>query len=130
MKGNFVSPIRIEALDGGRTFKLLEPLKFQIAGQQCPMVTVPQGFVTDFASIPRIFWGFISPLDRTQAAAILHDYLYRIRWSNNRRLCDIVFLAAMEAGNVPGWKGNLIYRAVRMGGWWAWRKHGKMFPRD
>src|SRR5262245_38142541 len=38
--------------------------------------TVPAGFVTDLASIPRIFWSAL-PRDGEYAyAAILHDYLY------------------------------------------------------
>src|SRR5271166_5582366 len=39
-------------------------------------VTVPKGFVTDFASIPRIFFSLLRPDGEYTYAAIIHDYLY------------------------------------------------------
>jgi hypothetical protein len=40
-------------------------------------VTVPKGFRTNLASVPRIFWVFIAPFDLSLAAPIVHDYLYK-----------------------------------------------------
>ena len=40
-------------------------------------VVVPKGFVTDFASIPRIFWGLIEPDGPLYLGAILHDFGYQ-----------------------------------------------------
>lgn len=37
--------------------------------------TVPDGFVTDFASIPWFARGLIAPLGKHAKAAVLHDYL-------------------------------------------------------
>ena len=39
-------------------------------------VQVPVGFVTDFASIPRLFWSLLRPDGLYAYAAIIHDYLY------------------------------------------------------
>ena len=36
-------------------------------------VTVPTGFVTDFASIPRIFWSALRPDGEYAYAAVVHD---------------------------------------------------------
>ena len=44
--------------------------------QQYPSVTAPKGFVTDLASIPRVFWSALRPDGLYAYAAILHDYLY------------------------------------------------------
>ena len=45
-------------------------------GQQLPSVSVPAGFVTDFASIPRGLWTAL-PRDGDYVwAAVVHDYLY------------------------------------------------------
>lgn len=38
-------------------------------------VIVPAGYLTDGASVPRIFWWVVSPQGRHGAAAIIHDYL-------------------------------------------------------
>ena len=39
-------------------------------------VTVPKGFVTDMASVPRACWMFIAPFDVARAA-VIHDLLYK-----------------------------------------------------
>ena len=39
-------------------------------------VTVPTGFATDLASVPRAVWWLISPWDIARAA-IIHDLLYK-----------------------------------------------------
>ena len=44
-------------------------------------VTVPAGFVTDLASIPRVFWTALPPAGDYAYAAIIHDYLY---WTQDR----------------------------------------------
>ena len=39
-------------------------------------ITVPTGFVTDLASVPRAMWWAIAPFDVARAA-IIHDILYK-----------------------------------------------------
>ena len=39
-------------------------------------ITVPTGFVTDLASVPRAMWWLIAPFDVARAA-IIHDLLYK-----------------------------------------------------
>ena len=39
-------------------------------------ITVPKGFVTDLASVPRAMWWAIAPFDVARAA-IIHDLLYK-----------------------------------------------------
>ena len=50
-------------------------------------VEVPQGFTTDFASIPPIFFGLLRPDGLYAVAAVVHDYLY---WDQrvDRLTCD------------------------------------------
>ena len=38
--------------------------------------TVPNGFITDLASTPRLLWNLIAPFDVARAA-IVHDLLYK-----------------------------------------------------
>jgi hypothetical protein len=40
------------------------------------VITVPEGFQFDLASIPRMFWGLIAPFELSIAAPLLHDFLY------------------------------------------------------
>ena len=81
-------------------------------------VTVPAGFVTDYASIPRFLWRIAPPATgRHVWPAVLHDRLYRCPEEPvTRKFADEVFLDAMIQSRVPLWKRQAIYRAVRMFG--------------
>ena len=38
-------------------------------------ITVPKGYITDLASVPRVCWSFIAPFDVARAA-VVHDIMY------------------------------------------------------
>ncbi len=87
-------------------------------------VTVPPGFVTDFASIPRIFWSALRPDGEYAYAAVVHDYLY---WTQTRSRdeADDIFKMAMEDFDVGTLTVGAIYNAVRLGGKVAWNGNAK-----
>lgn len=58
-------------------------------------VTVPKGFVTDFASIPRPFWSALRPDGEYAYAAVVHDYLYWTQ-TRSREEADDILKMAME----------------------------------
>lgn len=99
-----------------------QPFRYQsdIVG----LVSVPVGFRTDFASVPRI--GFIYALlgNTAHQAAVIHDWAY---YSDlmDRETADKVLLEAMEATGIEPWKRKAIYWGVRLGGWKAWADHRK-----
>lgn len=92
------------------------------------VIVIPQGFVTDLASVPWPATMFI-PKDGTyDQAAVVHDYLYHtlgLGGKYNRKQCDRIFLEAMGVLGVPLWKRRIMYRAVRIGGGRPWRNHQK-----
>lgn len=117
-KGRFVGPVE---------YRLEEALEYE-SELAVGDVVVPAGTVTDFASIPRVFWRVLPPWDIHRRAAIIHDYLYATRQprtDEERKLADRVFLEALEALEVPWWKRQLMYRAVRCFGWKAWNGHSR-----
>ena len=87
-------------------------------------ITVPEGMLTDLASIPwfaRIFIGRVGP---HLEASIVHDFLY-IAWqdlpgqganSADRKFADRLLLAGMQAAEVSWWKQAIVYLAVRFFG--------------
>jgi Protein of unknown function (DUF1353) len=107
----------------GRDWVLMRPLSYDIpaAGQHG---IVPQGFVTDFASIPRGLWSALPPYERYGPAAIVHDYLY---WTQRctREQADMAFREAMRESGVPAWKREGIYEAVKVGGEGAWQQNAR-----
>ena len=84
-------------------------------------IRVPNGFITDFASVPRPFWIIFPPDGQYTQAAVLHDYLYYFHLYD-RKKSDYIFLEAMKVLEVSWWKRRVMYRAVRMFGGLVWDK--------
>jgi Protein of unknown function (DUF1353) len=94
------------------------------SGQAHAPVTVPRGFVSDLASVPRIFWSILPKTGRYAYAAIVHDYLY---WEQklSREEADAVFKVAMTDSGVSDLATETLFRAVRVGGRAAWDENSK-----
>jgi len=79
-------------------------------------ITVPAGFITDFASIPSLFHWFATPTKgKWRKASVIHDYLYFLK-EGKRKKADDAFLYLMEQDGVPYFKRYAMYWAVRIGG--------------
>tara|TARA_R110000803_G_scaffold3216_3_gene10930 strand:- start:3472 stop:3849 length:378 start_codon:yes stop_codon:yes gene_type:complete len=94
------------------------------------VVIAEKNFVTDFASIPRLFRAIITGQDNTKRGAVIHDYLYLFQPEGvTRRYADGIMLMAMLEGpdemRVSKWKAYMVYYGVRMGGWVAWNRYKK-----
>jgi len=83
-------------------------------------VTVPAGFVTDFASIPRIIWPLLPKWGKYGLASVVHDYLYAVG-RGERADADAALLEAMEDLRESHWRYSLVYAGVRLAGSIAWR---------
>lgn len=82
-------------------------------------VAVPEGYVTDFASIPGFAQGIISPFGRHSEAAVVHDWLYTLGTPGDekgRRLADRTFRRALHLVGVGFVRRYIMYAAVRIGG--------------
>ena len=85
--------------------------------------SVPSGFLTDWASIPRVFRWLLDPVSKPyQVAALMHDFLYS-SGAMTRRQADLVLLEGARLVGSPEWQARIMYYAVRLGGWNAWRKN-------
>lgn len=87
-------------------------------------VRVPIGFVTDFASIPRIFWSMLRPDGIYSYAAIIHDYLY---WEQYlpKKDCDMILKFLMEEFRINPTIVSAIYQAVNNFGCIAWEENAR-----
>lgn len=83
-------------------------------------VCVPAGFITDFASVPRLPFVFWFYGDRARKAAVIHDYLYQSA-TVPRSVADQVFSEAMAALGMAPWTRGPMWAAVRLFGWRAYR---------
>jgi len=82
-------------------------------------ITVPTGFRTDFASIPKIFHSFIKDKDKYNKASVVHDWLYHSK-QFDRKTADKIFLEAMTVLNIHPIKRYIFYWAVRLFGGLRW----------
>ena len=114
---SFTTPLIVESMDDSRKWKLIEPFEFYLItkGKKEHTIVVPAGFITNFASIPRIFWSVLPPYDKYGKAAVIHDYCYYYHLFP-RKKCDQIFKAGMKVLNVPKWKMSVIYHVVRLFG--------------
>lgn len=124
----FITELDIRDIDGTQ-WKVLAPLIYEtesdVFGQDAStQLCVPAGFITDFASIPRVFWRILPPTGKYNKAAVVHDYLYSTQMVT-QKLADLIFYEAMGVLDVPKWKRATMYRALRMFGWVAWNNHKK-----
>lgn len=101
------------ASGGRQLFKLTRAFRFSMRVNGGDIsVFVPEGFVTDFASVPRIFWPIFPPAGRYCEAAVIHDYLCA-SGTCSRFLADSLFRECMCQLGVPLWKRWLMYYGVR-----------------
>lgn len=101
--------------NGSQIFQLIRPCKFVTSFGE---ITVPAGFPTDGASVPRIFWTIFPPWGQYFGAAVLHDYLYSCTSTLlydhfTRKDADYLFLEAMYNLGVPRLTRHTIHTAVR-----------------
>lgn len=109
----------LSSSEGGRSlWKLLHPLVYQ-SGHLSEPITVPEGFVTDFASVPRVPVVYLVMADIGQPAAVIHDYLYRFR-PCSRKIADAVLEEALKVLGVSWWRRKAMWLAVRAFGWGAY----------
>jgi hypothetical protein len=109
-------------------------VKVQDNGRNKGEVTVPAGYITDLASVPRLAWAVIAPFDVARAA-VIHDILYEkingafknkvIKTKTEREIyrsiADKIFKQGMQFAepSVSKWKIWSAYNTVRVFGRWA-----------
>lgn len=84
-------------------------------------VAVPAGFVTDFASVPRLPLAYMLVGGKANAAAALHDWFYSTHMLT-RELSDDVFYEAIRALGHSRFTAYMMWLGVRGGGGFFWDK--------
>lgn len=130
---SFTSPLIVKIIDA-KYREIYTAFHYYIGSIEKPVdvITVPAGFRTDYASVPNLpVTRYVFPRDGEYVkAAVIHDYLYYIGYRADRKLCDQIFLEAMEVLKVPYWKRITMYRAVRAGGWKGWNMHRRRIKKS
>ena len=105
----------VKDVEHGRVLILKEPWSFK-TGKGVQYV-VPEGFISDGASVPRFFWRLLSPcIDPiTLGPSIEHDWRYE-NHIGTRAECDADYKDRLIENGYPRWKAYLTLLGVRIGG--------------
>ena len=116
----FLSALQVEQLAEDR-WRLLSSLRYQSAVLRA-IIVAPEGFISDFESVPR--WlplVYATLYGGAHAAGVIHDLLYQTHIAADQGVADDVLYEAMGAEGpgivaVPAWKRQIIWAGVRLGG--------------
>lgn len=110
----FITPVCIKPYKDYR-YSICHDVKFIVKKQ---IFTIPKGFKTDLASIPKIAWPIMAPSHSDLIrAAIVHDWFYRMTCDFNRKDTDLIFYYMLKNDGVSTIRAFLMYYAVRFFGW-------------
>lgn len=117
--GKFLTLLDVEQIEdageqGRGLWRLTSPLIYE--AEPGIQYTVPKGFITDFASVPRIPLVFDYLGDRGNLAGTLHDFFYSHPAQLTRAMADQLLKEALVAQGVSPFKAQLFYLAVRLFG--------------
>jgi hypothetical protein len=117
----FLSTLTGEWLDDVR-FRLTQPLIYQsdILKKEFPeikdgILEIVAGFVTDFASVPRVPIAYELFGDRAHHESVPHDFMYQTHIVT-KHMADRIFLEAMVVRSKPVYIRVPMYWGVILGG--------------
>lgn len=120
MSSFFVTSLSVENI-GDERWRLLAPLVYY-SDHLKRSLAVPAGFLTDFASVPRLPFVYWLLGGKATKAAVVHDFLYRKQSGVSRADADSVFVEAMEATGQSAWRRSLMWAGLRAGGSSSYQK--------
>lgn len=105
--------------EDGECWVLVEDFHVLVDGM---MFTVPAGFKTDGASIPRFLWRLCGhPLEtRRFPIAVLHDWLYEVDQGLTRQQVDEIYRDGLVSLGFSKFAANTEYYALRLFGGSRW----------
>ena len=102
-------PVIISELLDDNLFRLVEPVVMSIGQTR---IIVPDGYVTDFASLPSVLHWWIRPTDsRGARAAIVHDWIYHTH-IYPRCVADAFYQVILRQDGMPRRKAKLLCSSV------------------
>ena len=135
----FTNSLKTEWLDG-KKWRVTESYRFYSGDYLSGLyVEVPEGFITDLASIPRLLHWLVPKVGKDSAASVMHDVIYRtgvmtssvivdgvehvVDTPVSQGMADSMFHQAMVALKVGRWRRKILYHGVSIFGWIAWNRY-------
>lgn len=125
MRVEFHGDPALSPYGAGDKWKMLSEWFVRVISDEGELLTfaVPAGLITDLASVPRLPLVYLVFGNKARRAAILHDWLYSMRyprdWSD-----EVFYLAAVHEG-IPKVIASAMWAAVRAGGASRYKEHAE-----
>ncbi len=122
----FTGPLAIVEVDVDKeTWMLFQPLVWEVGEKGSGIfITVPEGFISDGASVPWPLNIVLNRWGRYRRAACLHDHLCALirtghpsPHARTRKEADKIFSQANSASGVSLPLRGILYAGVRVGAW-------------
>lgn len=131
---SFTRSLILEDTGDGRYWRVYRSFRFYRYDPASGVyVDIPAGFLTDLASIPRVLRSIVPVHGKGNAAAVVHDYLYRFPCFRttaettpvqlSRAECDGAFYEALRVLGCPRLRARVMHTGVRAGGWVGWNRY-------
>ena len=124
----FTTELNVSPFSDGIRWELLDEFSYDVGSLGSgDTITVPAGFITDFASIPKIAWSIIGgPWGKYGKAAVIHDYLFATQ-QRSWRETNQIFLEGMQVLGVSWLKRTIMYSVVTTFSWVSWLRAKKRY---
>lgn len=104
-------------------------IKFKLSDGN--VIHIPENFDWDGSSVPRLFWWLFATDGDFEIASLIHDYLYvyQKQYNYKEKFVDKEMLKWSEVLNgtekrsFRNFDNKVRYIAVRLFGWFVWRRH-------
>ena len=84
----FEDELLVAPMPDGRRWRVVTACHYETDGGA--RIEIPEGFITDFASIPRGLWNILPPQHaHVGKAGVIHDWLYRYRSTGTGDECAV-----------------------------------------
>lgn len=109
----------ISNFNGMDTAILMKPLSVSfIAVNDCDLpefyeITIPEGFETDFGTIPRFLQWIVKPRGTSDRAYVVHDWLC-VTKIIDQRIADKLLYTIMRKDKTKGLEASFAYIGVRL----------------
>lgn len=108
------------------TYQLTKSLKIQLTDGN--IIEIPEGFIWDLSSVPRILWWLLPPDGDFGIAYIIHDYLwanknklnYKRYWTDREMLTWANASSGTSRISLKKLDNYIRYIFVRLFGWIVW----------
>lgn len=102
------------------TYKITSEFEYRIGDFDNPfgIITVPVGFITDFASIPWPINRWFKPTGKWAKAAVIHDHMLVViddeKIEHTRATADAILYEAMLVSGIKPYVAYIFYSGVRL----------------